>query len=857
MVKSDIYSTRIVKAVLTREGSNLFMNVIHNVTTHGFRFQRTPVTVSGTTLNFDYINSVTLDHNEWQYALDTPTKDYHLCVSTASFLLIINRQRIFTSKWNMGFSKFPYLHHNTWMNSHNILYSNCYSDSTATPLLLLIANVAGGTNFMIFKTNDVNDHLNFLVLNQTLPETVLDSATLDNPITVIDRSTFNIRVTKKTYTFKLNIIDWTLQAKDSATTPSSESFFYNLLSWAFDGSKSTKSQNLSYTTVAEFNTFDVSNPNKMLYNLTSNSTCVSNQTNPNITKVWIDEAFNYQGHVWELKLSKPPYVLKNVDLNSRIRKADVLKNMIYAETLSANYLAPQATSYTKFSSLGNITLVMQNLAEESVYLEAKPPKIMASDYQMKWNATLFNRNCYEVSIIKENYPSFTAVLKCRDISITDENRYYLFGIEGTLVQNASTVSYNHFQINYSSKSDDEGPMEAVAGGADGQLVFLLYFNQNSSAVMYAADYPTPTSNLTTTPPLGSIKSFSNSLTSVNFCNLVKCKSSRGCYVSVCSNIQTGTTNFLRMSSVYVPEATLFPSSLSMSPLNQYCNTNNQVSKNWIRCVYSTNSELIMIDYEEETNFTRANPPAGVSNPRTYVLLQDYIPSTITFTNNFIGYIGKQNSYNLGDPTISTPVPPNWVFAVYHINSDGLYNFTNQTNQIYSYAALALPRATAQPNPFHEAKIFPYMETVSWMETCNDTNKTYTMQDNYFLFQEAIGDIYVHKIESYVLTVLNNHTKIKTFLEEASFTTDQNNMNTPIPTSTLFSNLRLQSKASVSVGSANNAQSTSTAAKSLIIALIAISAAVVGLAAYLMLRKKEKGTTSLAIQMRHESGVLRL
>jgi hypothetical protein len=583
--------------------------------------------------------------------------------------------------------------------------------------------------------------------------------------------------------------------------------------------------------------------------------------NPNITKVYIDTAFDYNGHVWELKLNKPPYVLRNVELNTRIRKVDKIYNLMAFDTLSVKYAAFQSLSHTKFSMIGNTTMILQNLANDATYLEAKPSKVMTTDTQIKWNATI-QRNCFEVSLISENYPSFTAVLKCLSMEANAENYYYFYGIQGTMAAGQSSYTYNHFIVKYNSLSDDFGPMQAVAAPAADHFIVLLQFTKNSSAVMYAVNNNAFVPSTSPIGTFGVVIASSAPITGVTMCNLVKCKATRGCFVSVCSSTQPGQTKFLSMSSSYVFDTSISPYNLPFYPLNQYCNLNEYAAKNLIRCIYATPTELMMYDFDEEASYELAVVPATQSNPRKYVLLQDYEPSTITFSRNFIGYIGKQMTYNINEAPVAnqiTPTPPNWAFVVYHITSDGLLNFTTHINQIYSYAAYVLPKGSSQQQsiPFHESKIFPYMESVTWTDCINSTNKTLTTLDTYFLFQEASGDIYSHKIEPYVLTVLNNHTKIKTFLDESSFTNDQGSFSSPIAASTLFENLRPAAKTTVVAAATTDSGVSNTAATSMILIGCAATALVVGASLYFLFREKKSSTKTLDLSLRHESGVLRL
>lgn len=847
---------RIMKLTVTKENSIYYASMVYNVSRHGFTIQRYPLTVTTTTVNPGSA-IFSLQHNEWQYNNGTPAKDYHFCASNTSILLIINKQRLFVNNWDFGTVKNPYLHHHTWMNGYNILYSQCYSDNVGAPLLLLLANFGTSTNFLIFNTANVTDVNNLLILNQTLPESIPDTATPESPIIALSRTSFFVKLTKKVYSFRLDPTDYTFQATDSATTPNTEQILYNMKSFSFTGANSVKSQTLSYTTVAEFTTLDISNPTYTLFNLTNNLT---NSTNPNITRVYIDTVYNYVGHIWELKLVKPPYVLKNVELNTRIRKADMLRNTMLMEALDANFASPQSLTHTKFAFLGNTTLIIQNLAGEATYLEAKPAKVMTQDTQIKWNATI-NRNCYEVSLLSQNFPSFTAVLKCRYNNVGSENKYYIYGIQGTMALPQATYPYNHFIADYPSTSDDSGSMEAITGTTADHFVMLLHFPNTNSAIMYAINFSPFVASTTTITAFGTIKATSSPITNVNYCSLMRCKPSRNCFLSVCTGVQPSSTKFVKMSSTYVVDATATPYQLDFVPHSQYCNINELAVKNLIKCIYSNPSELVSIDFDEENTFALGTALAGSTNPRRYVLLQDWMPTTLTFSRNFIGYIGKQLTYNINEPISTTspitPTPANFAFVVYHITSDGLLNYTTQIGQNYSYAAYILPKGSSQSTPFHESKIFPWTEPFTWIETLNETNKTYTTIDNYFFFQEASGDIYSHKIDPYILTVLNNHTKIKTFLDETSFSSDQNNMVSTIATSTLFENLRAAQKTTVAVAAAADTGVSKTAATSMIL-IGCLAAAVILIAVlYFLFRKKEAGTVDLSKEMRHESGVLRL
>jgi hypothetical protein len=263
--------SRIMKLIYTREGGNSHINYINNVTRHGFTIQRYLLTIGAATINSASTPEITIHHNEWQYMNDTAAKDYHFCASSTSFLLLINKQRILLNNWNIAGLQSPYLHHNTWMNSHNILYSQCYSDNQDAPLLLVLANVGSSTQFMIFTTANVTDPNNFLILNQTLPENIADTATqLDNVIIPISRTHFYVRPQKKTYSFRMRPVDFTFQANEPPVPSGSEQITLNLRSNSISGTVATKSQNLIYNATAEVTSLEMTNPNAIMFPLTTN-----------------------------------------------------------------------------------------------------------------------------------------------------------------------------------------------------------------------------------------------------------------------------------------------------------------------------------------------------------------------------------------------------------------------------------------------------------------------------------------------------------------------------------------------------------------------------------------------------------
>jgi len=734
----------------------------------------------------------------------------------------------------------------------DLIDSTCYSDGVNQPLLAVVGHQNGISRLLLFCTDSIGDISNVLVLNQTLPDNFQMTTPQDTFLTFIDSTTLFIRINRRVFKLNLSNSEWRFQTKDSSTN-TRDSIRINLLS---AGQGSSPSQNISYSAfyspVSEFTTLDIANPNNVLFNLTNNFS--ANATaNPNITRVCVDQAFFYTGHVWEIKLTKPPYISRNIELNTHIRKAEVLATRMVQEnlTLPANTLQQSSLSHSRFSQLGNTTLIMQNIESRIVFLEAKPNRVQAVDNELKWNATIA-QNCFEVALINVIENSFTAVLKCCQNQVNGAHAVFLMGVQATMALNAQKYSYNHFRIDYGGTVQDRGRLEVMSTGNAMEFVALMTNQFNQTASIYLMRYPTPIAS-TNMMPSGIVVSLNQALTDVSNCNLVRNKNNRG-ITTACSNPSKMTASFITLKSDLSFSSVIQSSNIGFYPLGQRCQQSELTTKSIVRCVYSTNTELYLVDYNEENSFALNATSPWYQNPRSYSLLQDYQPVTMTFTKNFIGVIGEQvtSSTNVGSNT------PNYAFYVYHITSEGLYRYTNQTGQMYTYAAMTLPKVSTQATPFYQSTIYPYSESI----TVNDTdlitgqNITYSTFDNAFFFQDAEGNIYSHRIDPYILTLLNNHTKIKTFIQEAVFTNDAGNVVNPQVVSSLFENSRLSNKVTTTATAqaSSGGQGTTT---SLIIGGAALTVAVICLAGYYLLRRKRVLTEVLPSHIRYESGVMRL
>ena len=163
-------NSRILSLVVTRSGTQSFINYIHNATRFGFWIKRSGLTVTDTSVSIDPAVDFSVPYNDFLFSNTTAPNNYHLCASTTSFVVIINRAKLIRGHWAWGANQTAFLHESRLLTNMDLIDSTCYSDGVNQPLLAVVGHQNGISRLLLFRTDSIGDISNVLVLNQTLPD---------------------------------------------------------------------------------------------------------------------------------------------------------------------------------------------------------------------------------------------------------------------------------------------------------------------------------------------------------------------------------------------------------------------------------------------------------------------------------------------------------------------------------------------------------------------------------------------------------------------------------------------------------------------------------------------------------------